>query len=67
MMKRIIFLIGLLIIVGISSTAYAQYFGFQNFSGIMPNITSVSEPASLLIMGIVMLALGALVRGRQSD
>lgn len=67
MMKRIVFLIGLLIIVGISSTAYAQYFGFQNLSGIMPNITIVSEPASLLIMGIVMLALGALVRGRQSD
>ena len=67
MMKRIIFLIGVLALIGISSTAYAQYFGFQNFSGIMPTVTSFSEPASLLIMGIVMLAAGAIVRKRQRE
>ena len=31
MMKRIFFIIGVLALIGISSTAYAQYFGFQNF------------------------------------
>ena len=65
MMKRVVFLISLLAFVGVSSTAYAQYFGFQNFSGIVPNISSVSEPASLLIMGIVMLAAGTAVRRHQ--